>query len=263
MRVARLLLSLGLVLLVIPSAAQQTASSSTQATQLLQQSLAALQGNTSLTDVTLSGTARRIAGSDDESGTGVLKAIAGAGRVDLTLSTGQRGEVQNLTATTPAGSWSGPDRVAHPMAFHNLLTEASWFFPAFAIARRLSNSGYVATYIGQETHEGKAIEHITVSQTASFAQAPGAPSFQHLTQVDFFLDSATLLPAAITFNIHPDNDALRDLPVAIRFSDYRATGGSQVAYHIQKFLNNSLTLDFQANSVTSNSGLPASTFSTL
>ena len=62
---------------------------------MLQQSLAALQGNTSLTDVTLSGTARRIAGSDDEFGTGIFKALAvGAARMDLTLSSGQRSEVE-------------------------------------------------------------------------------------------------------------------------------------------------------------------------
>lgn len=81
MRIARLVLSAVLTALFLnPSAAQQNASSSTQASQLLRQSLAALQGNMSLTDVTLSGTARRIVGSDDESGTAVFKALAsGAG----------------------------------------------------------------------------------------------------------------------------------------------------------------------------------------
>ncbi len=58
--------SLVLAILSIPqlTVAQQTASSSTQASQLLQKSLAALQGNTSLRDVSLSGSARRIAGSE-------------------------------------------------------------------------------------------------------------------------------------------------------------------------------------------------------
>jgi len=240
--------------------AQQTASSSPQALALLQKSLAALTGDQSITDITLSGSVRRIAGSDDESGTGVLKAIAGAGRMDLTLSSGQRSEVQNLSATTPAGSWSGPDRVAHPMAFHNLLTEPAWFFPAFAIARRLSNSGYVATYIGHETRNGQAVEHLSISHTSPSTTSSKGLSFEHLSQVDFFLDSTTLLPAAITFNIHPDNNALLDLPVEIRFSDYRPVNGAQVPHHVQKFLNNSLILDFQADSVTLNSGLAAANF---
>jgi hypothetical protein len=262
MRVARLLLPFGLcVLPVIPSAAQQVASSSTQASQLLQQSLAALQGNTSITDVTLSGSARRIAGSDDESGTGVLKAIAsGAGRMDLSLSAGPRSEIQNLTADTPAGSWSGPDAVSHAISYHNLLAEPAWFFPAFAIARRLSNSNYIATYIGHESHNGQTVEHVSVSQTSSSGSAYGALLLQHLSQVDFFLDSATLLPSAIAFNVHPDNNALPNIPVEVRFSDYRPINGAQAPFHVQKYLNNGLVLDFQAGSITLNSGLSPSQF---
>ncbi len=37
--------------------------------------------------------------------------------------------------------------------------------------------------------------------------------------------------------------------------------GAQVPFHVQKFLNNSLLLDFQADSVTFNTGLTASSFS--
>jgi hypothetical protein len=246
-------------------AAQQspgaTQASDPSANVLLSKSLAALTGSGPLTDVTLTGTARRVAGSDDESGTGVLKGLAsGAGRIDLSLSSGQRGEVQNLSASTPEGSWSGPDGVSHAMAFHNLFTEPAWFFPAFAIARRLSNSAFVATYIGHETRDGQAVEHISVSQTAPSQGPPGAPTFPHLTQVDFFLDATTLLPVAIAFNVHPDNNAGLDLPVEIRFSDYRAVNGAQVPYHVQKYLKNSLLLDFQATNVTLNSGLSATNF---
>jgi hypothetical protein len=176
----------------------------------------------------------------------------------------------------PAGTWSGPDRISHPIAFHNSLSEPAWFFPAFAIARRLSGSGlpaqagYIATYVAHETRDGQAVEHISVSQSSPFPTPPGGVSFEHLSQIDFFLDSTTLLPAAITFNIHPDNDALLDIPVEVRFSDYRPVAGvapglspassPQVPYHVQKFLNNSLILDFQAQTVTFNTGLTASAF---
>jgi hypothetical protein len=237
------------------------ASSSSQATTLLTQSLASLTGRAALTDVTLSGTARRIAGSDDETGTGVLKALAsGAGRMDLSLSSGQRSELCNLSAATPAGTWSGPDGVSHPIAYHNLMSEPAWFFPAFAIARRLSPSGYIITYVGHETHEGQAVEHISISQPSPFPTPHGAASFEHLTQIDFFLDSSTLLPAAISFNTHSDNNALLDIPVEVRFSDYRSVNGAQVPFHLQKYLNNTLILDFQAQTVTVNTGMAASTF---
>lgn len=242
-----------------PQASAPPSTSSSQATTLLAQSAAALAGRVTLSDVTLSGTARRIAGSDDDTGTATFRALAsGASRVDLTLSSGQRSEVENLTGTTPAGSWSGPDGVSHSIAFHNLLSEPAWFFPAFAIVRRLSKTS--AAYVGQETHNGQAVQHLSVSQTPAFTDPPGAPTFEHLSQMDLFLDSTTFLPAAIAFNIHPDNNELLDIPIEIRFSDYRAVSGAHVPFHIQKYLNNTLLLDFQADSVTLNSGLSATNF---
>jgi hypothetical protein len=265
----RLLATFTALLFSFPSLpAQQplppAASSSSQATTLLAQSLAAQTGQVALTDVTLSGTARRIAGSDDDTGTAVFKALAsGAGRTDLSLSSGERSEVSDLSSTTPAGAWSGPDRVSHPIAFHNLTTEPAWSFPAFAIARRLSASGYVITYIGHETHEGQAVEHISASQPSPSPTPPGGVSFEHLTQIDFFLDSSTLLPVVISFNTHPDNNASLDIPVEVRFSDYRPVNGAQVPFHLQKYLNNTLILDFQVQTVAVNTGLAASTFSAL
>ncbi len=263
MRVARFALSVSIsFLLSVSLAAQQTNTSNPQAQQLLQQSLNALSGGQTLSDVTLSGTARRIAGSDDDTGMAVLKAIgSGASRMDLSLSSGQRSEVQNLTSTPRTGAWSGPDRISHAMSFHNLLTEPAWFFPAFAISRRLSNTGCVVTYVGHETRNGQAVEHVSVSQTPSPQMASGASLFQHLTQVDFFLDSSTFLPVAITFNIHTDNNAALDIPVEIHFSEYRTVSSAQVPFHVQKFLNNSLFLDFEAQSAILNSGLAPSEFS--
>jgi hypothetical protein len=266
----KLLSLLSALLLSFPNlqAAQQASApasiTSSQAASLLKQSTAALTGSVALSDVTLTGTARRIAGSDDQSGTAVLKALAtGASRMDLALSGGQRSEICNSTVTPPAGSWSGPDGVSHPISYHNLMTDPAWFFSAFPISRAFSSSGYATAYIGQETRSGQSVQHVQLWQISTVQTPPGTPTFQHLSQMDFYLDSTTLLPAAITLNVHPDNDALLDIPVEIRFSDYRSVNGAQIPYHIQKFLNNSLLLDFQAQSVTLNSGLTAATFGAL
>jgi hypothetical protein len=255
-----------LVFAGVSATAQQTSSpppppaSSPQATTLLTQSLSALTGSATLNDVTLSGTARRIVGSDDESGTAAFKALAsGAARADLTLSGGSRSEIVNLTGTEPVGSWSGPDGVSHPFVYHNLLTEPAWFFPAFAISRRLSSSGFLASYVGHESRNGRFVEHVSVALSPPSADSPGEV-IQHLSQIDFFLDSSTFLPAAITFTVHPDNNALLDLPVEIDFSDYTAVSGAQVPFHVQKSLNNSLVLDLQFTSAQLNTGLSASLF---
>ena len=241
---------------------QSQTPNATSPSQLVQQALAALTGGHSITDVTLTASAHRIAGSDDEAGTATLKAVAaGASSLSLSLSTGPRTEVLNSAATPPTGSWSGPDAVMHPIAFHNLLTGPSWFFPAFSLATSSSASGATLTYVGHETHNGRAVEHVSVSQVPPAQVAAGAaPFIQRLTQLDFFLDSTSLLPVAISFTTHPDTNAVVDVPVEIDFSDYRAVNGIQVPFHIQKYLNNSLALDFQTSSVTLNTGLTASTF---
>lgn len=104
--------------------AQQATAPAPQATALLQQALTALSGGHPLTDVTLSGTAERIAGSDDESGTVVVKALAGTGsRVDCTLPSGTRSEIRNTSSVPNMGSWSGPDGVSHPIVDHNLAAD--------------------------------------------------------------------------------------------------------------------------------------------
>jgi len=259
MRFARLVLSfVVLASLLIPTAAPQTATNP-QAVQYLRQALAAISGSTSLSDVTLTGSAHRIAGSDDETGTATLKAVSGASRIDLNLSSGPRTEIFNSSSGSPAGTWSGPDAVSHPVAFHNLLTDAAWFFPLFPISRGLA-TGYTATYIGQETRNGKSVQHIAITQTSGFQFPAGAPSLAHLSQMDFFLDATTLVPAAATFNIHPDNDAGRDIPIEVQFSDYRNVNGAQIPFHVQKFLNNGLILDLQFSSAAVNTGLSATEF---
>jgi len=246
--------------ILLPAAAQRTASTSAQAVQLLQSALKALAPNAATTDVTLSGSAHYIAGSDDETGTATLEAIAaGASRVDLSLPSGPRSEVRNLAGDPPKGVWSGTDGVAHSIAGHNLFAEPSWFSPALAITRELSSSGYIASYVGAETLDSQDVQHISLSRQPA---DPSADSLliSHLTQVELYLDSSTLLPVAMTFNIHPDDNAFLDIPIEVRFSDYRSVNGAQVPFHVQKFLNNGLVLDLQFQNAAINSGLSPTEF---
>jgi len=258
--------------LVIPALAQPAGTSaeqsSHQALSLLQQSLAVLTGGQSVTDVTLSGTARRIVGSEDESGAATLKAIAGTGaRLELSLPSGPRSELRNTSGPKPVGSWSGPDGVQHAISNHNLFTDPGWF-PAFTISSLLSAPNAVITYVDPEARDGQSVIHIT-----AFQQFPTSTSLkQHLTQTEIFLDPSTHLPVALAFNTHPDDNVLLDLPVEIRFSDYRPVssvargfslaGASSplVPFNVQKFLNNSLLLDLQFQYAALNSGLSASNF---
>jgi hypothetical protein len=263
MRIKVLVFAVSALLISNPSAGiPQTpaaTTSSSQAATLLSQAAAALTGSTLVNDVTLKGTVERIAGSDDEFGTAILKAVSnGSSRLDFTFPSGTSSEVCNLFAA-PVGMWSGPDGLSYGLAFHNLLTEPAWFSPSVAVQRRVS-PGFISSYVGHESLNGRGVEHVSVSQSAPFPDPPGSPTHTHLSQVDFYLDSITLLPAIISFNIHPKNDAFLDFPVQILLSDYRSVSGVQTAFHVQKFLNNSLVLDLQFQSASINSGLPTNSF---
>lgn len=246
--------------------AQQSAtptSQSSQAVAILQQSLGFLARGTVINDVTLTGTARKVAGSDDETGTVVLKALStGEARMDSSFPSGQRSEVSNNAGSlqnAPAGQWTGPDGKTHAMSSHNLFTDPSWFFPAMTVNRWVSNPGYSVSLVGQESWNGQAVNHVTVYLLAT-ALGDGSALIQHLSQMDIYLDSASELPVALTFAVHPDNNALLDIPVEIRLSDYRVVNGAQVPFHVEKYLNNALCLDLRFDAVTLNTGLTISNF---
>jgi hypothetical protein len=81
-----------------------------------------------------------------------------------------------------------------------------------------------------------------------------------LSVADYYFDEKTLLPVALTYNTHPDDNAAVDIPVEIQFSDYRTVGTSQVPFGVQHFLNNVLFLDLQIQTVSFNTGFTATAF---
>jgi hypothetical protein len=233
-----------------------TTPSSTQAATLLAQSAKALIGATSVNDVTLTGTAEWIAGSDQETGTATYKGVSGSYRLDLTFRNGTRSEIVSLVGGTPAGDWVGLDGTAHPISNHNLMSDAG-LFPAFTLGNLSASSNTVLSYAGLETRNSASVIHISSFQQFPKLTGNAAALMQHLTQVDFYLDPVTLLPVSYAYNSHPDNDAGLDIPTEIRYSNYQSIGGCSIPLHIQKFINGSLLFDFQFQNAFVNSGISA------
>jgi hypothetical protein len=271
--------------LCVPVWAQQSSVANTPVQPILQKSLASLVGGATMTDVTLTGTARRIAGSDDEFGSATAEATsAGDSRLELSFASGNRVEIRNHSAIPlpgalppgvpaseaqtpqPVGEWIGPDGAPHAMTSHNIMTDATWFFPALTLSNVLTSQNCVLSYVGLETRDGQSVVHVSAFQqlpnvvgNSGLSAAPAnLPS--HLTQMDFYLDPNSSFPVAIDFNQHPDNNALIDIPTEIRFSGYQAVNGVVVPMRVQKFLNNTLLLDLQFTKVTLNSGLSTPAF---
>lgn len=247
------------LLLIVSSSAQTpqtptSTTSSSQATSTLAQSVKALTGSAKVGDVTFTGTAEWIAGSDDETGTATYRALSGAYRLDMAFRNGERSEMVSPIGGAPTGSWIGIDGISHAMANQNMMVDAGWF-PLFTLSSLISSPNTTLTFFGQETRNGVSVIHISSSQSFPSLSGDDANLMQHLTQVDIYLDPTTFLPVSYVYNSHPDINIRPDIPTEIRYSDYRMSAGTQVPFHVRKFINNSLVIDLQFQNVILNSGL--------
>jgi len=228
---------------------------------------AAMAGKT-VEDLTLTGTATRVAGSEKETGPATLKAMAsGETSMDVAFPSGRRTEVYALSPRGPQGAWTGPDGKPHPVSFHNLLVDPGWFAPLLTLQRINSQAqGVTVSFSGNVDRNGQSLNGLHGTLPVPGPDASRHPAWmltllQQASQFDLYIDSATMLPAEMAFNGHPDNDVRRDLPVRVRYSEYRAVNGIQVPFRIRKYVNNSLILDVKIETAVFNTGLSASEFS--
>lgn len=242
------------------ASSQQPPQHDPQAQALVARALAST-SNGVLNDVTLTGSVTRIAGSDKDTGTVTLKArVPGNSRIDFTLPHGPQLEVRGESSGSPAGSWTGPDGVAHAMSLHNCWNDATWFFPAFSLLGAISNPQIVFTYVGQETRSNSSVYHLRYARQVTTKSATSAQLISRLSTTDIYLDARSLLPVSVTYNAHPDDDASTDIPVEIRYSDYRIVNGTKVPFRIQRLLNGGQVLDLVVQTVVINSGLSDAVF---
>jgi hypothetical protein len=238
------------------SAQNPLPASNPQAAAYAAQSFTAMTGSTTISDITLTGTVTWNAGTD--TGTATLRALGtGESRLDLALSSGNRTEIRDAQTGAPIGRWINPNNASGAFALQNCQTDAVWFFPALGSLALGPN--VVLSYVGQESRNGATVQHIQ-----SYVYQPGQTSTAgvgpQLSTMDFYLDVTTLLPVAITFNTHPDNNAATNLLVEIDFSNYQAIGGVAVPMHIQRYLQGNLMVDLVLSAASFNTGLPLSTF---
>jgi hypothetical protein len=247
-------------LLLIPFTVHS--QSDPQAVTLATQALAALDGTTQISDVTLTGTATRTVGSDVESGSITLKALQTLySRYDLTTTSATLTEVRSVTTSgVPQGYWVNPDGSFQYMAAHNCQTGPVWFFPALSSLALVANPLYTVSYIGLETHNGNQVQHIRFLLTPSTTAAAVPLALQNLSVSDVYLDPTSSLPVAIAFMTHADADGGTNIPVEIDFSNYQAVNGVQIPFRVQKLLNGTLFLDVTVQSAVLNSGIPTSNF---
>jgi len=292
MRILRLAVLLFLCSLIPMSlSAQQSAPAtptsgpqSSQAASLLQQSVAAMTGGASVTDVTMVGnvtvtTGATAAGPTTAEGTITLvTTAAGQSQITSVLPSGTWVTTENYATNPRTSTLTGPSGTAQDTAPEDLMGPSpAWFCPALLISV-IAPQTYIASYVGQETHNGSAVQHVSFwpqasnSPTSSFLTTgqqvltgPGPSLPLQIGQEELFVDSASLLPRELIIRIRgyrsavnssdPQNPTIPTLvDEHVEFSDYRQAQGRLVPFQIHVSIGPIPLMDIQLSSVNFNTG---------
>jgi hypothetical protein len=291
MRVLRVvcLVSIFCFAFLAASAQQSTPSSgpqTPQAASILQQAVTALTGGSPITDVTMTGTitmartpivpngaSTTATGVTTTAGTITYVATAnGQGEAIVSFPSSTSTEIRSISGGTPTLIEVGTNGVSQAIQTQSAWSpHPAWFLPAFVLASGMSSPNYASSYIGPETWNGVAVQHVAVWLAPPSSAATGALSqlWQGASQHDIYLDPASFLPVAMTFTVHPydptnPDRALipyrgnsLDRPEEVDFSDYQQIHGRPVALHLHSTMTLAIELvvtDIQISSVSFNTG---------
>lgn len=208
---------------------------------------------TQLAGIQLSGTVIHTAGNETHAGTVQLKGSRlTASAVTLSLDNGETFEVR----TSSGNSWKDASGTNH--SFENSGNPNIWFFPGLLPYFACPTSQIFSFGTSRGPSDIAVVAQVVMSSTVSANHA----LLQHLSRVEYHLDSSSLLPTAIQFDEHPDNDLGTDIPVEIRFSNYQVVSGVRVPFRIQKLINGDVVLDITIVGAVINPAFSASDFQT-
>lgn len=236
-----------------PAANVQT-STDTQAASTIQRAVSAQFGSTSIQDVQLSGKVVMHSGIDVSGSVLLVADSSGRSKVTFTLPSGSRSEYLSGHTENPACTWTDANGKTQDIAAHNCRTNGALFLPALALTTAF-NSGKVAfSYKGSTASDAGTVDHLASSKTVAKTNITTTALIQKLSTDDLSLDTTTALPSSLKFFIHPDDDAKIDIPVEIRYSDYREVRGVKIPFRIEKLVHGSSFLEITVDSATFNNG---------
>jgi hypothetical protein len=201
-------------------------------------------------DLRLWGTAISHYGKD-KSGTAILEMdAAGHTKVTLDLEGQTTIDFASAPGEEPGCTHTDAHAQVHVVAMHNCLSGNAWFFPLGTVASALSAGSRSASC----AKSSRAKDHCTLNAPLRHAHPKSATAFERLSAEEISFDPVTSLPSSLSYVTHPDDNFNRDIPVEIRFSDYREVDGAKVPFRIEKLLNGGVVLEISVTSATVNSG---------
>lgn len=245
--------SLGVLLTLLPSATAHAQGDQAAANAVLLQLSSAFSGGSPVRSVQITGVATWHSGSIEDSGSVTLNASAdGSSEMQLQLAaSGQRNETQTDPGSDPGCQWSAADGATHQIDFGNCFRPTVWFLPALSLQPGLesSNLGAVDLGTGPVGSSGNQYRHVQSQLFSSNLPIDMARRLAQQSTTDLGIDPTSMLPAVLTYSVHPDNGADVQVAIEVRYSDYHAVNGVQVPFRIERYINNSLQLEISVNSV--------------
>lgn len=257
----RLLLSAFIALPSLVVAQNQPASDPT-ALSFAAQSVSAMVGNATITDVTLTGNVNTwMVGSTADSGIVTLK-ISGYGesRIDMQLTTnGLWSLIRDASTGIQQGEWISRG-TGTLYSQTNCLTDAAWFYPLNSAMAVAPNNSVVLSYIGVETLGGVQVQHLRSYNYQPNLDPDSEAQLQSASTIDYYLDASTLLPVTEQFNTFADTNPSIVIPVQVWYLNYQKVSGVNGPQEIQEYVNGTLQFDATITSVSFNTGIPLSVF---
>ncbi len=205
----------------------------------------------------------------DSSATGTITIVEGSttqnGTIQiLTRGTNQTAEQITLSDTQRVVIYSngdakevnGTQSTIPPLEL--IVTDQSPDFPLPLLLSVLNNPDEAYKYIGQESLNGVAVQHIQVWNT--FASHPPLQQLTPFSAKDIWLDTTSALPLKIAYTRRAGSGAVPSFPVEVFFSNYSNVNGVLYPFQINKSYNGTPWQTITIQSVSFNTGLTDAQF---
>jgi len=156
------------------------------------------------------------------------------------------------------GGWEKRHSKASRLSLQRAIRSDTMDFPMSIVAAVLGNTEIKVEYLGEETVEGVLSHHIRYQRM--FLLQPELKHLEESSRVELWVEAKSSLPRLITFNQRDSDGESPQIPMAISYSDYRDVGGILYPFSITKQLNGMPWATVNIDSVTLNSGLSDSEF---
>jgi hypothetical protein len=232
---------------ILPAQSQTTQSN---ASSILGQVTNAFSAGKPVTNVQLTGSANWYAGSFEDSGTVTLTASS-TGAASMQLSLAKKGswtESQSAFGMGVTCQWAGNNGAAHQGDSMNCLRPITWFLPQLSLQPASLPANIGVADLGTGAVGTGTYRHL--QSQAVLAQMPASLLSRSVeaSTTDIGLDPGTWLPSVLRYQVHPDDGAQVNIPIEIRYSDYRKVNGAEIPFLIQRYINGSLQLEIHITS---------------